>query len=106
VRVHEYLAPQLRQRVAAAGKQLLGEAGHRVDVEQRPVGVEDDGFDRRSGGGLVHGGSLQAKHSGWIDAEKEPNCAISLDFLSKIGHQRYRSGHSVPIRAAKMSDQA
>jgi hypothetical protein len=44
VRVLDLLvAPQLRQRLALARKQLLGQQGHAVHVKQRAIGIEKHG---------------------------------------------------------------
>jgi hypothetical protein len=37
--------PDLRDDLAVAGERLLGNGGHRLDVIERAVGVEHDGFD-------------------------------------------------------------
>ena len=39
-------APDLGDDFAIAGKRVLGDVGHRLDVVKRAIGVEDNGFDR------------------------------------------------------------
>ena len=41
-------APDLGDDLAVAGKRLLGDGRHRLDVVERPIGVEHNGFDGHS----------------------------------------------------------
>jgi hypothetical protein len=43
-------APDLRDDPAIARKRILGDLSNRLDVVQRPVGVEHDGFDAQRTG--------------------------------------------------------
>ena len=45
------VAPHQGQRRAVAGKQLLGQQAHAVNVKQRAVGVEQDGLGGFGAGG-------------------------------------------------------